>query len=43
MTEREQQLAGLATEWRTLPYTWRDCALYALAVGGGRAGAPVHL
>ena len=33
MTEREQQLAGLATEWRTLPYTWRDCALYALAVG----------
>ena len=33
MTEREQQLAGLATEWRALPYTWRDCALYALAVG----------
>lgn len=27
------QLLGLATPWRTLPYTWRDAALYALAVG----------
>lgn len=26
-------LDGLTTEWRTLDYTWRDCALYALAVG----------
>ena len=33
MTEREMQLQGLATEWRTMAYTWRDCALYALAVG----------
>ena len=33
MTERETQLQGLATEWRTMAYTWRDCALYALAVG----------
>ncbi|MDY3015309.1 MAG: MaoC/PaaZ C-terminal domain-containing protein [Evtepia sp.] len=30
---REEQLKGLATSWRTMPYTWRDCALYALAVG----------
>lgn len=28
-----QQLSGLATEWRTMTYNWRDCALYALAVG----------
>ena len=42
MTEREMQLQGLATEWRTMAYTWRDCALYALAVGP-RGGAPVHL
>ena len=33
MTERAMQLQGLATEWRTMAYTWRDCALYALAVG----------
>ena len=26
MTEREMQLQGLATEWRTMAYTWRDCA-----------------
>ena len=34
MTEsaREACLQGLATEWRTMTYTWRDCALYALAV-----------
>ena len=30
---RETQLRGLATEWRTMTYNWRDCALYALAVG----------
>ena len=37
MTEsaREACLQGLATEWRTMTYTWRDCALYALAVGAG--------
>jgi len=39
MTEREMQLQGLATEWRTMAYTWRDCALY----GGHGGGAPVHL
>ena len=27
------RLAGLTTEWRTMSYQWRDCALYALAVG----------
>ena len=39
MTEsaREACLQGLATEWRTMTYTWRDCALYALAVGAGGA------
>ena len=39
MTEsaREARLQGLATEWRTMTYTWRDCALYALAVGAGGA------
>ena len=31
--DREARLAGLATEWRTMTYHWRDCALYALAVG----------
>lgn len=30
---REESLAGLCTEWRRMDYTWRDCALYALAVG----------
>lgn len=30
---REEQLAGLCTEWRQMDYTWRECALYALAVG----------
>lgn len=30
---REARLAGLATEWRTMTYQWRDCVLYALAVG----------
>lgn len=30
---REAQLHGLSTEWRTMTYNWRDCALYALAVG----------
>lgn len=25
----------LATPWRTMRYTWRDCVLYALAVGAG--------
>ena len=30
-------MQGLATEWRTMTYTWRDCALYALAVGAGGA------
>ncbi len=35
MTEnaREAVLQGLTTEWRTMHYNWRDCALYALAVG----------
>lgn len=35
MTEnpREALLRGLTTEWRTMTYNWRDCALYALAVG----------
>ena len=35
MTEnaREAVLRGLTTEWRTMTYNWRDCALYALAVG----------
>lgn len=39
MTEsaREARLQGLTTEWRTMTYTWRDCALYALAVGAGGA------
>ena len=31
--EKRKQLAGLATEWRAMTYNWRDCALYALAVG----------
>lgn len=30
-----QMLEGLKTEWRSIPYTWRDVALYALAVGAG--------
>lgn len=30
-----QLLKGLQTEWRSLPYSWRDAALYALAVGAG--------
>ena len=29
------QLRGLSTERRSMDYTWRDCALYALAVGAG--------
>ena len=33
MTESEMPPQGLATEWRTMAYPWRDCALYALAVG----------
>ncbi|MCI5500123.1 MAG: hypothetical protein MR419_11465 [Clostridiales bacterium] len=35
MTEnpREAALRGLTTQWRTMTYNWRDCALYALAVG----------
>lgn len=35
MTDNTPQarLAGLTTEWRTMSYQWRDCALYALAVG----------
>ncbi len=32
-TKDVQQLHGLTTEWRSMAYTWRDCALYALAVG----------
>ena len=35
LSRREEQLAGLATGWRTMTYNWRDCALYALAVGAG--------
>jgi len=35
LSRREEQLRGLATGWRTMTYTWRDCALYALAVGAG--------
>ena len=35
MKNKIQQLTGLATEWRTMTYNWRDCALYALAVGAG--------
>ena len=35
---RETQLRGLATEWRTMTYNWRDCALYAQ----GRRAA-IHL
>jgi hypothetical protein len=30
-----ERLQGLKTEWRTMAYNWRDCALYALAVGAG--------
>lgn len=33
MQEKIAQLTGLATEWRTMTYNWRDHALYALAVG----------
>lgn len=29
------QLRGLSTERRSMDYNWRDCALYALAVGAG--------
>lgn len=35
LSRREEQLRGLATGWRTMTYSWRDCALYALAVGAG--------
>ncbi len=35
LSRREEQLTGLATGWRTMTYNWRDCALYALAVGAG--------
>lgn len=31
----EQALVGLSTEPRSISYTWRDAALYALAVGAG--------
>ena len=31
--EIEEKLIGLATERRSIEYTWRDVALYALAVG----------
>lgn len=30
---RQARLMGLTTPWRTMTYTWRDCVLYALAVG----------
>lgn len=33
MKTKIEQLKGLATEWRTMEYNWRDVALYALAVG----------
>jgi hypothetical protein len=33
MKDKIEALTGLATEWRTMEYNWRDCALYALAVG----------
>ena len=33
MKNKIESLTGLTTEWRTMEYTWRDCALYALAVG----------
>lgn len=33
MNEREELLRGLSTERRSMAYNWRDCALYALAVG----------
>ena len=35
LSRREEQLRGLTTGWRTMTYNWRDCALYALAVGAG--------
>ena len=35
LSRREEKLTGLATGWRTMTYNWRDCALYALAVGAG--------
>ena len=35
LSRREEQLMGLTTGWRTMTYSWRDCALYALAVGAG--------
>ena len=35
LSRREEQLMGLTTGWRTMTYGWRDCALYALAVGAG--------
>ena len=35
LSRREEQLHCLTTGWRTMTYTWRDCALYALAVGAG--------
>ena len=35
LSRREEQLTGRATGWRTMTYNWRDCALYALAVGAG--------
>ena len=35
LSRREERLNGLATGWRTMTYSWRDCALYALAVGAG--------
>lgn len=45
MTEsaREACLQGLATEWRTMTYTWRDCALYALAVGAGEQSPSIPM
>ena len=35
LSRREERLNGLATGWRTMTYSWRDGALYALAVGAG--------
>ena len=33
MEAKREALQGLTTEWRRMEYNWRDCALYALAVG----------
>ncbi|MBQ8053414.1 MAG: MaoC family dehydratase N-terminal domain-containing protein [Lachnospiraceae bacterium] len=34
-TTFDKKLIGLTTGFRSIPYTWRDSALYALAVGAG--------